>query len=180
MTTLLFPDNTVLVNFALVGRIDLFADLVRDRGAWTYTVSEECRRGANVLGQESLDRIPGILGSPLMASARERIDALALRRRLAAPGDSETKHYGEAECLAIILCRGEPAAFVTDDLGARRLSRALNVKTYSTWDLIRLAVRAGLLDELAGWDMVLVLRAKLRKIPGSPGTEGDYLAAVRR
>lgn len=180
MTTLLFPDNTVLVNFALVGRVDLFGELVDGRGAWTHTVAEECGRSAREVGLESLARMPDLLGQPLVASRQERTDALVLRQRLTSPGDADRKHYGEAECLAIILGREQPAAFVTDDMGARRLSRTLGVTTYSTWDLVRLAVRVTKLDDFAGWDMVQVLRAATRHVPGAPGTEPDYRAAIGR
>jgi hypothetical protein len=48
VSRLFFPDNTVLVNFALINRVDLLATLLRDKGAWCASVAGECAKSANV------------------------------------------------------------------------------------------------------------------------------------
>jgi hypothetical protein len=176
MSALLFPDNTVLVNFGLLSRVDLFAELVDGRGAWTYTIATECDRSAQREHLESLSRMPDILGTPLFPSVRERIDTYSLRARLAAPGDPPTAHLGEAETIAIMLAREIPGAFVTDDRGARRLAQApdIQIPIYTTGDLLRLAVRASRIDADTCWELLQRLRSLDRRIPGVPGARGDF------
>ena len=176
MTYLLFPDNTVLVNFALMGRLDLFAALVDGRGAWTNTIAEECRKGATKPGLESLARMPEILGTPLLPTPAERVATLVFRERLASPGDRPSMHLGESEAMAIIVSRRFKAVFVTDDRGAARLARSddVGVRTYSTGDLLRLSVKSKLIDLDTGWDLVVLLRAKGRVVPGLPGSRDHY------
>lgn len=41
MSALIFPDNTVLCNFAAVERIDLLMDWLRGRGRWCAAVHRE-------------------------------------------------------------------------------------------------------------------------------------------
>jgi predicted nucleic acid-binding protein len=174
VVTLLFPDNTVLVNFAIMGRVDLFADLVDGRGAWTSTIAGECAKSAQISGLESLARMPQILGDPIMPSRSERIDTFALRTRLASPGDHDAKHLGEAEAIAIISARNIAAVFVTDDRAAAVLASSAHIKTYSTADLVKLAVRAKRIDVDTGWDLLSLLHSRNRRVPGIPATRKSY------
>ena len=49
MTEFLFPDNTVLCNFAAVDRLDLLRAVLDGRGRWTAAVAYEASQSANVL-----------------------------------------------------------------------------------------------------------------------------------
>lgn len=49
MTEFLFPDNTVLCNFAAVKRLDLLESVLNGRGRWTEAVAYEAARSAHVL-----------------------------------------------------------------------------------------------------------------------------------
>lgn len=174
MAALLFPDNTVLVNFGLIDRVDLFAELAAGRGAWTHTIAEECARSSRQEGLEALARMPRILGDPLVPTQRERIDMQMLRSELAVPGDPPSRHLGEAEAIAIISARSLSAAFVTDDLGARQVAARFSIQVYSTGDLLRLAVKARRLDHESGWGLAVQLRGLERRVPGMPGDRGHY------
>ncbi len=174
MGVLLFPDNTVLVNFGLLGRVDLFGELVDGRGAWTNAIAEECARSARQPGLEALARIPVLLGAPLMPTKSERIDTLALRQQMADPFDPPHRHLGEAEAITMIAARGIAAAFVTDDGGARREAAKHRIPLATTGDLLRLAVRVSKIDPGDGWDLVLELRRLGRKVPSMPGDRGHY------
>jgi len=165
---LLFPDNTVLVNFGVLGRVDLFAELVDGRGSWTSTIAEECGRSSREPGLESLARMREILGEPLAPSRRERVDLLVIRAELAAPGDPATKHLGEAEAIAIITGRALEAAFFTDDRAAAALAARHGIRVYTTAHLILLAVRSRRINGDTGWDLVTRLRAVGRRTPGLP------------
>jgi hypothetical protein len=157
---LLFPDTTVLINFVLMARVDLFATLVGTNGAWTYTIAEEADRLSATPGLDGLVRFRGILGDPLIPTPNERIHSMLLRSRIAAPHDGAHQHVGEAEALAIMSSRAVHGAFVTDDLGAADVARSpeLGIRVYTTGDLICLAVRGKLIDLDTAWDMIDVLR----------------------
>jgi hypothetical protein len=47
--------------------------------------------------------------------------------------------------------------FVTDDRSARMLAAKHNVRTATTWDLLRLATRVGLVDENTVWGCIQTL-----------------------
>jgi predicted nucleic acid-binding protein len=176
MAALLFPDNTVLVNFATVGRMDVLEHLVRGRAAWTATVAEECRRSAQIDGLAELGRMPQVFGEPLvLATPQEIVNTEAIRGRMIAPGDPITAHLGEAEAVAIITTRGLRAAFVTDDRQAGVVARAHGVKTYSTCVLIKLAVRVGLLTADDAWQIVTLLRRRSRHLHDSPRERHTYM-----
>lgn len=159
MTSLLFPDNTVLVNFALIRRVDVLAQIMVGRAAWVATVASECARSSAEPGLESMAEYPGILGDPLFPqTASEYLQARLLREDLAVPGDGPHQHLGEAETLAIIMTRGMQAVFVTDDRAARRLAAVHGIVTYTTWDMLKLAGRAKLVDPDALWGYMRTLR----------------------
>ena len=168
MTVLVFPDNTVLINFAIMRRTDLLAQLVQDRGRWTVTIESECNRSAKETGLEELVDVGTILGDPLIPTGVERLATELIRRQLAKPDDSRTQHLGEAETFAIVSQRAINALFVTDDLSAARFARTIPVKTATTADLVKLAVRTGKLGVDAAWSSVMLLRNAGRFLSGAP------------
>ena len=58
--------------------------------------------------------------------------------------------------------------FITDDTGAKLLAETLGVRTYSTADLLLLAVRARLLTVDEAWALIAVLRGKRRPTGAAP------------
>ncbi|MGA8117145.1 MAG: hypothetical protein WCA46_26220 [Actinocatenispora sp.] len=166
MPTLLFPDNTVLINFAIVRRIDLLERLANGRGRWCATVASECAQSARQPGLEELDAAPDIFGSPWYPeTGAEYLDTQALRLELAQPGDRPHQHLGEAETLAIMLRRSVDGFFVTDDRSAARLARKNAITVVSTWDLLRVAARAALVDRATLWGYLQTLRSAGRGNP---------------
>jgi predicted nucleic acid-binding protein len=176
VTALLFPDTTVLVNFALIGRMDLLELAAGGgRGRWCGTVATECRRSARHQGLDDLEQVPDILGAPLYPeTGAERLEVRHLRTELASPGDSPTDHLGEAETLAIIVSRPELSAFfVTDDRAAARLAASRSVTVVTTWDLLRLFLRHARITDDEAWSFALTLRAERRALPPGCRTEED-------
>lgn len=170
-----FPDNTVLVSFALINRMDLLERLVRDKGIWCATVARECSRSALEPGLVALEAASDIFGEPLFPESQaEHLDVRMLRLELSAPGDSKFAHLGEAETLAIITRRMIDAIFVTDDKGAARLARKYGVATTTTWSLLRLAARTGFVDHDTLWSYVLTLANAGRGAPGGVKTREQF------
>jgi len=44
VTNVFLPDNTVLINFAIIRRMDLLAELLRGQGSWCISIARECRQ----------------------------------------------------------------------------------------------------------------------------------------
>ena len=165
MAVLLFPHNTVLVNFAIISRMDLLERLANGNGAWCATVAQECAASAAQPGLGALAQAVGIFGEPWFPQRAEHLDTTILRQELASPGDGPKKHLGEAETLAIMLRRQVYGFFVTDDGDARRLATKHGVKVASTWALLRMAHTKGWVDDDTLWGYIQTLRTNRRGAP---------------
>lgn len=167
MTTFFFADNTVLVNFALMGRMDLLERLLRGHGRWCRVVSQECDRSSRVAGLSGLESAADFLGDPVDPQRDEQVNTLVIRDRLIERGDAATKSLGEAETLAVVSSRFRGSRFITDDRGAQRAAEDLEVPHVTTGDLMLLALRVGFLSPVEAWALVQVLRREHRAVlPG--------------
>ncbi|MCJ1704400.1 hypothetical protein [Rathayibacter sp. VKM Ac-2926] len=169
MTVRLFPDNTVLINFAYLHRMDLLRRLLGDP-AWCATVAHECWMSSSEPDLEDLKEAPDIFGEPLFPETpAEHLLTTVYRKQLSRPGDPPTKNLGEAETLAIIHSRDIKAVFFTDDAGPAALlagePSGIQVQTATTWGLLRIAYRAHFVDGDTLWSYVSVLRSRNRHLP---------------
>jgi predicted nucleic acid-binding protein len=169
---LLFPDNTVLINFAYIRRMDLLAKLARN-SAWCATVAWECGQSSKQPGLQDMTDAHNIFGEPLRPETpAEHTMTRTLRTQLAKPGDGPYKHLGEAETLAIMASRSLRGIFATDDRAVPVLARAQSITVITTWDLLRTAAHAGYIDRDALWSNLRTLREKGRGGP-SRGTDRE-------
>jgi len=159
VSTLVFPDTTVVRNFALLHRMDLLHELVVGRAAWCATVASECHDQARGDGLEDMALASTIFGSPWYPHDAEHIDVMVLREELAAPGDGPKQHLGEAETIVLASTRSPGAIFVTDDRSAAAAATARGLRAVKTADLLRIAIRAAKLEADAGWGYVQTLRS---------------------
>lgn len=172
---LFIPDNTVLVNFAQIGRMDLLRLVAAGRSTWCYTVSEECERSSHVSGLEQLSEARGIFGEPLKLETRvEHMDTQVFRARLRKPGDGPVANLGEAESLSIIMNRQLDALFITDDNGALGFAVENGIPYTTTWDLLKMFVRAKKLDRSTAWHYVLALGGNQRRYEELRGQDSFY------
>lgn len=174
MAKLFLPDNTVLVNFALIHRMDLLGELINGRGTWCISVANECQKSANAVSNlADMTQAPSIFGTPLHPDQVELIDTRTLRDSIASPGDAATKHLGEAETVAIISRRQIDGLFLTDDGDAQALAAHHGIAVVTTWDLLRLAYRVGKITQpvLAGY-----LRTLAAENRGRPPGVNDQTA----
>jgi predicted nucleic acid-binding protein len=166
VSLLLFPDNTVLINFALIKRMDLLERIANGKGRWCATVAGECAESGRKPGLEALGGAGAIFGDPWRPESQaEWIDIRVFRDDLASPGDSKFQHLGEAETLAIMTHRAIDGLFVTDDMGAARLASKHQIRSVNTWRLLHLAHSRGFVDAGTLWGYVQTLRSAGR---GSP------------
>lgn len=176
MSKLHFTDNTVLVNFCLVGELELLEKLLGNNGAWSATVEIECSESAKVTGLEDLVRASSFLGIAYAPESAAEIQAVAaVRETLRAPGDGPEKHLGEAETLALIEMRSLDAVIVTDDTGAIRAARKIGVGVVTTASLLVLATRVKWISAQRSWDLISELSGTHQRfLPGTVGTFADH------
>src|ERR1700760_776268 len=99
MTEYLFPDNTVLCNFAAVKRLDLIESICRGRGRWTEAIAGEASESAKWLPALRDLASAGWLDEPIEISEPRDVQNVDRIRRLVFGGtdDQPLKHLGEAQ-----------------------------------------------------------------------------------
>lgn len=159
MTTFLFPDNTVLCNFAAVDRLDLLQVVLNGRGRWTAAVAYEASRSARHLS--ALAGIPdaGWLDDPIEITADSDVRRVNQVRR-AVFGGTDAKplqHLGEAETCVVIKEWTEFAGswWISDDHEALRYARFQGITTYETIDLLSMAAADGDITEQAAFNVII-------------------------
>lgn len=174
MTHFVFPDNTVLCNFATVNRLDLLETILLDRGRWTEAVAYEASRSSDVL--PDLANIPkaGWLGDPIEVCDESEIIAVnRIRRAVFGGTDGQPlKHLGEAQTCYVIQTRPEflGSWWVSDDREALRYARHQRLTTRETIDLVSIAVANGDVTAAEGYVLLHDMAAKDRRLrlPSSP------------
>jgi hypothetical protein len=158
MTEYLFPDNTVLCNFAAVHRLDLIKSVLGGRGRWTEAVAYEASRSANKLpalrglGSESW------LAGPIEITRKSDIRNINQIRRAVFGGtdDEPLKHLGEAQTCYVIKNWAEFAGswWISDDGDAVRYARLRGITTRETIDLMNIAVADGNISARDAFDLM--------------------------
>lgn len=175
LSPFLFPDNTVLCNFAAVDRLDLLKSVLGGRGRWTEAVAHEARRSAPMLPPLSSLPLEGWLGSPIVVDDPAEIRRVARIRRLVFGGadDRPLKHLGEAQTCYVIKNWPSLAGswWISDDRDALRYARFQGIATRETIDLMGLAVAAGEIADGQAFGLMERMAACDRhlRLPKSPG-----------
>lgn len=175
MSVLHFTDNTVPINFSLIGEIPLLRTLLNSRGTWTGAVQAEFEASVATGLYPGLEQVSGFITETILAEPEETTRARGIRLDIARPDEPFPKSFGEAETLAVILNRGMPALFLTDDGGAATYveERAIPIKIVTTSELLALAVEVRLITVDTGRDHVLDLMSQGRGV-----SLRDYEAAL--
>lgn len=148
---LLILDNTVLTNFALVGRSDLVFALIPRGCATTTAVMQEYAQGITSRG--------------LAADAWQNLASLDLSPAEAALADTLPRQLGLGERSAIILAMKRHALLATDDAAARRVAQQNGVVVTGTLGLLGLAVRQNLLNLTEGNRLLAAMIAQGYRSP---------------
>lgn len=176
MTEFLFPDNTVLCNFAAVDRLDLLKSVLDGRGRWTEAVAYEASRSASVL--PALQRLAsqGWLGEAIEVTDESDIQQINRIRRASFGGtdDKPLQHLGEAETCYVIEHWPEFTGswWFSDDQEALRFARFRGITTRETIDLVSMAVLNGDLPMREGFDLMQAMSQQGRCLR-LPATAAD-------
>ncbi|OLM09107.1 MULTISPECIES: hypothetical protein [unclassified Pseudonocardia] len=176
MSTFLFPDNTVLCNFAAVNRLDLLRGVLNGRGRWTAAVAYEASQSARFLPPLSGLGAEGWLDEPIEITAEADVRTVnQIRRAVFGGTDIEPlKHLGEAETCFVIRewQTFNGSWWVSDDREALRYARFQGITTYETIDLMSMAVADGDITDREAFDILISMRDEGRtlRIPQSAAT----------
>jgi hypothetical protein len=159
MTESLFPDNTVLCNFAAVDRLDLLKSALNGRGKWTEAVAYEASRSMRMLPALRGLAESGWLEEPIEIADDSDVRAVERIRR-AVFGGNEGKplqHLGEAQTCHVILNWGgfSGSWWISDDREALRYARFQGITTRETIDLMSVAVVNGDIAARDGFDLMV-------------------------
>lgn len=173
MTEFLFPDNTVLCNFAAVDRLDLLRAVLGGRGRWTEAVAFEASRSANTFPCLHGLATDGWLGEALEITDESDIQQINRIRRAVFGGtdDEPLKHLGEAQTCFVIEHWPQFAGswWISDDKEALRYARFRGITTRETIDFVALAVINGDLRTREGFDLMRAMSENGRylRLPAS-------------
>jgi hypothetical protein len=158
MTESLFPDNTVLCNFAAVNRLDLIKSMFSGRGRWTEAVAYEARRSASKLPALRGLASEGWLDEPIEITKESEIQEINRVRRGVFGGtdDDPLKHLGEAQTCYLIKNWAEFARswWISDDGDALRHARFQGITTRETIDIMSIAVADGDISARDAFDLM--------------------------
>lgn len=174
MTEFLFPDNTVLCDFAAVDRLDLLRSVLGERGRWTEAVAYEASQSARYLPALASLTADNWLGDPIEITDAADIRQIERIRRVVFGGgdDRPLQHLGEAQSCYVILNWAEFSGswWITNDRDALRYARFQHITTRETIDLMCTAVAYG--DITAGAAFGLMTRmtdaGRHLRLPKSP------------
>ncbi|KQR65746.1 hypothetical protein ASF89_00665 [Frigoribacterium sp. Leaf172] len=161
-----FPDNTVMINFAIIGEMGLLKRLLRGQGQWVGAVEAECEDSYRTGLYIGIDQAFEFMPDPILLEPFETREARLIRQSIADPLDKPTKSLGEAETIAVITNRRiHGATFITDDEGAKQyiVNEDLPIKVYTTTDLLALAVKVEYLTQELAEAHIDTLVAQRRK-----------------
>ena len=174
MITYLFPDNTVLCNFASVDCLGLLRTVLNGRGRWTSAVAYEASRSAQFMPPLNSIAADGWLSEPIEVTGEKDIQRVNQIRRAVFGGTDEEplRHLGEAETCLLIKERYEFAKswWISDDQEAVRYARFQHITTRETIDLMTIAVINGDIAAQQAYDLMLTMADKGRslRLPSSP------------
>lgn len=178
MAAAIFPDNTVLVNFASIQRLDLLESWLRGRGYWTQAVADEAKMSSNYWPALAGLREAGWLHDPIEIDGDDAAaEVERLRRHVFGGAPAEPKkHLGESQTCYLIGStenwRG--SWWVSDDQDSLEFARQRGFIVLETIDVFRHMVSDGDITTDGAFSLMMKigdLRDGLR-LPGRPADLG--------
>ncbi|MGP9017540.1 hypothetical protein ACT1U9_03905 [Streptomyces sp. BR1] len=168
MSDILFPDNTVLCNFAAVERLDLLCAVLDGRGRWTEAVAREARKSARELPALHDLKQQGWLGEAIRVAAPDDLKNIQHLRTDIFGGqfDRQLEHLGEATTCHIIQNWPQFAGawWISDDKSALEYAIGQGIMTAETLSVMQLAVKAGFVTAEEGF----ALMQKMHQLDRNP------------
>lgn len=183
---LVFPDTTVLINFALVDEMSLLESLVAGNGCWCGSVASECDDQAAKQGLPQMRKAHDIFGPPLLMETRAEYLNFALNQNFfrEASNNPDATHAGESETLAILTSRSIKSVVVSDDGGVPLRLADLNmyptIQATTSWHFFRVAYWKGHISEARLGEIRRVLLAHGRACPPEVRDPRRFASWIKR
>lgn len=164
MSAYLFPDNTVLCNFAAVNQLALLEKLLDGKGRWSEAVELEASKSATYYPDLGTVGTSGWLGAPLeIIDEIELLQVEGLRRAVFGGAASKPlQHLGEAQTIHIVTRWTDfsGSVWLSDDQDSLRYARSQGIAVRETQHLVAEAVQWGWIGSAAaGYAMIEQMRA---------------------
>lgn len=143
MPVFLFPDTTVLINFAVVDRLGLLRAYLDDRGRTVEAVAFEVGRSAQRTPHLADLDVADWFGTPIRIDRKSDTEEVSRIRvgRFGGSPSQPLQHLGESQTLHVISrfpdYRG--SWMITDDRDAYELSKAQGIATKHTIDVLEIS-----------------------------------------
>lgn len=166
MVTTVFPDTTVLCNFAAVQRMDLLEGWLRGRGRWTAAVRYEVGRSRAYLPGLASVIARGWLGETVEMDGHEEAIEGVRQGVFGGLPEEPLKHLGEAQTCFLI--RNVPeyadAWWVTEDGDAYAYGKRTGMQTLHTLGVMQAIVADGDLTAQAALGLMRAMEAADRNL----------------
>lgn len=174
-----FPDNSVVINFAVVDRLELLRASLRGRGRVTEAVWREIGDSAQrVPNLAKLDRADWF-GSPIRIEGDSNslsVEGIRLGVFGASRIDPPTLHLGESQTIHIIGTDPDFAGSVwmTEDVESLRYAKARGLIAYDTLDILQSLVAFGELSASDAFSIAEEMLSCGRPLHRAPRSASDF------
>lgn len=139
--TYFFPDNTVMINFAIANRLDLLRVYLTDHGRVTAAVLREIRTSAGMVPHLNSVDTESWFGAGIDVTSDADIRAVENIRtnRFGGARNDSLKHLGESQTLHVMSSTPEfgSSKFLTDDSDAYRIAEKFGIVRRHTVEIFR-------------------------------------------
>ena len=177
MDTCWFPDNSVIINFAVVDRLDLLRSCLHGQGRVVEAVHYEIGQSqSRVPHLHKLDR-EDWFGAPIrIEDAHEQRAVESMRKnRFGGEDRKPREHLGESQTLHVL--RTDPAyagsVWITEDRGAFRVAQAMGLIARDTRALLEELVAFGELSAQAAFEIAVQMDQADRPLMRMPTAVRD-------
>lgn len=174
-----FPDNTVLCNFASVGRLELLQEYLGGRGLIAESIEAEIRKSIPYYPVLESVFTDGWFPAPVRADRDGEPAKVETFRRLRMFGDpaKPTEHIGESETFVLLQGRPEFAGsiFITDDHDAFRVIEKFGVSVKDTLDVLTALVGRQSIAAEQAFALTKDMENKERELRRLPARPSDLL-----
>lgn len=173
-----FPDNTVMINFAIVDRLDLLEVYLHGEARVVEAVWREIVQSArHVPALAGVDQATWF-GKPIRITKTADQTAVENTRvgRFGGTKDQPLKHLGESQTLHVIQKFPDysGSVWITDDASAYKLGKGQAVVTRHTVDVLRDLVARGELTSHEAYELCEEMQDEERTLIDPPSSHRDF------
>ena len=157
-----FPDNTILINFAIANQLSLLRSYLSERGRVVAAVRREIINSSGMVPHLNSVDTNAWFGNAIQITADGDIRAVESLRvnRFGGSKEEPLKHLGESQTIHLMSTDSEYglSRFLTDDEDAYRIAKRLNIVTRHTVEVFREMVAFGEVSAEDAFESLVAIR----------------------